>query len=292
MSTITVVTDDGKETAIALDAGDAALALSVVLEARGMPLNTRCGQRGLCHGCEVGLLAGDAIVGGATTTAPALLRACQARAAGDIRIHLPARSRMEHRPQVGDTFRIDIPFAHQPLFTPEPGRRDTAFAIDIGTTTVVVQLIDLETGALTAKAGGFNAQIRHGDNVLTRIEAAAAPDVRRDMQAAVVAATIAPLLEAACATAGINPARLAGGTLAGNTTMLHLLLGEDPTPLGVAPFTPRFLDHRRITAREIGLDAAVPGLPPADPARLAARHRRLCRSRHRGGHPCHGHDLR
>jgi uncharacterized 2Fe-2S/4Fe-4S cluster protein (DUF4445 family) len=314
--------------------------LADILAAHGLPLNTRCGQRGLCRGCEVMLLEGSLLtgsrnisspplesrkpdadsrqeagnvspsphlaggegpngeragvrcssdhlrvqVGGATSTkisAPATLKACKTRIAGDITIHLPARSRIEHRPQVGETFEIAVPYAHQPLFgggdASSPGasriapgasplRCDTAFAVDIGTTTVVVLLVDLTTGEVLSRAGGFNEQIRFGDNVVTRIEAARKPENLAALQRAIVNETLQPLLLRACARAGRAPERIAGGAIAANTTMLHLLVGEDPTPLGVAPFTPRFIAGRRISAAAIGLAAG--GLAPETPVQL------------------------
>ncbi|MFO1523363.1 MAG: ASKHA domain-containing protein, partial [Kiritimatiellia bacterium] len=202
-----------------------------------------------------------AVVAGATVTAPATLRACQTRLPGDAVLHLPARSRMEHKPQIGESFRIDIPAAHRPLFSPQPGVRDTGFAVDIGTTTVVVMLVDLVTGAILSKSGAFNGQIRFGDNVLTRIEAASTPAGLAGLRKAVVEDTLAPLLASACEKAGIAPSRIAGGTLAGNTTMLHLLLGEDPSSMGVSPFTPRFIRGRRETCGGIGLAGVAPETP-------------------------------
>jgi uncharacterized 2Fe-2S/4Fe-4S cluster protein (DUF4445 family) len=90
------------------------------------------------------------------------------------------------------------------------------------------------------------------------------------MQRAVVAGTIAPLLVRACERAGRPPSRLAGGTIAGNTTMLHILAGEDPSPLGIAPFTPRFIAGKRLTASAIGLTAGIDGysLAPDTPLQL------------------------
>jgi uncharacterized 2Fe-2S/4Fe-4S cluster protein (DUF4445 family) len=240
--------------------------LADVLGAHGLPLNTRCGQRGLCRGCEVELRAGSLAVDGGQIHAPAVVQACRARVSGPARIHLPARSRLEHRPQVGETFEIAVPYAHLPLFPFVPGRRDTAFAVDIGTTTVVVLLVDLSTGELLSRAGAFNEQIRFGDNVITRIEAAGTPEKRSALQRAIVMETIHPLLLRACERAGRPVARIAGGAIAGNTTMLHLLVGADPTPLGIAPFTPRFVAGRQISAAEIGLTAN--GLPPETPMQL------------------------
>jgi uncharacterized 2Fe-2S/4Fe-4S cluster protein (DUF4445 family) len=259
-SSITIDTENGPQT-FEPAPGDSRV-LSDLLADRGFPLNTRCGKRGICRGCEVELLEGSLTVGEKTISAPATVRACRARpAAGPATLAIPARSHMEHRPQIGDTFRIDVPAAHQPLFDPEPGGRDTAFAVDIGTTTVAVLLIDLATGALLSRASDFNQQIRFGDNVLTRIDACRDPVALRAMQTAIAAETIAPLLERALQRADLPASRIAGGVVAGNTAMLHLLLGVDPTPLGVAPFTPRFIESRATTCGALGLAAASPDTP-------------------------------
>lgn len=229
--------------------------LADVLAAQGLPLNTRCGQRGLCRGCEVELRSGTANVDGNPVAAPATIKACRARLECDAAIFVPARSRIEHRPQVSETFEIAVPYAHQPLFPFVAGGRDTAFAVDVGTTTVVVLLVDLVTGEVLSRAGAFNEQIRFGDNVITRIEAARNPETLVAMQRAIVTETIQPLLAQACERAGRGPERIAGGAIAGNTTMLHLLVGEDPTPLGIAPFTPRFIAGRQVRVSEIKLVA-------------------------------------
>lgn len=250
---------------VEIHAADEGVALTKILSAHGYPLNTRCGQRGLCRGCEVVLGEGSLMVDNAPVTAPATLRACRARLSGPITLSLPARSRIEHKPQVGETFEIAVPYAHDPLFAPT-GKRDTGFAVDIGTTTVVVLLVDLTNGEVFSRAGGFNGQIRFGDNVLTRIDAGRVPEAVAAMQAAVVSETLAPLLLQACERAGRTPDRIAGGTIAGNTTMLHLLAGQDPTPLGIAPFTARFLTGRTLTAADIAF--AVEGLPPDTPIQL------------------------
>ena len=240
--------------------------LTEVLAAHDLSLNTRCGQRGLCRGCEVELCQGTLFVGGDLVSAPAFVQACRARLRDSAVLQIPARSRSEHRPQVSETFEITVPYAHQPLFPFVPGRRDTAFAVDVGTTTVVVLLIDLVTGDVLSRAGAFNEQIRFGDNVITRIEAALQPGNLAALQRAIVSETIQPLLLRACERAGRAPERLAGGAMAGNTTMLHLLVAEDPTSLGSAPFTPRFLAGRQVAAGQLGLTAS--GLAPDTPVQL------------------------
>ncbi len=102
--------------------------------------------------------------------------------------------------------------------------------------------------------------------MVTRIEAARNPEALVALKRAIVTETVEPLLRRACERAGRGLDRIAGGALAGNTTMLHLLVGEDPTPLGIAPFTPRFIAGRQVLAREIKLIAD--GLAPETPIQL------------------------
>ncbi len=236
--------------------------LAEALAARGVPLNMRCGGRGLCRGCELDLRAGSVEVQGRLVAAPATVPACQARLAGPATVDLPARARLLHRPFVGEAFEICVPYGHDPLFAPA-GERDTAFAVDAGTTTVVLLLVDLVAGEVLARTSAFNAQLRFGDNVIARIDAARDPSRLGPMRRAIVAETIAPLLARACAAAGRSASRIAGGTVAGNMTMLHLLAGQDPSPMGAAPFTPRFLSGQRLDARGIGLslDRLAPDTP-------------------------------
>jgi uncharacterized 2Fe-2S/4Fe-4S cluster protein (DUF4445 family) len=164
-----------------------------------------------------------------------------------------------------ESFAIDVPVVLDPVVAPLPGK-DLAFAADIGTTTVAVVILDLASGKILARAGDFSAQIRFGDNVITRIGAGADPAQRRRMRDALVRETLGPLLTKACARARVDPARLRSGTIAGNTTMLHILADVDPTSLGIAPFTAGFLDARVLDAHGIGLE--LPGVDPGLPLQL------------------------
>jgi uncharacterized 2Fe-2S/4Fe-4S cluster protein (DUF4445 family) len=242
--------------------------LTDLLALHDIPLNARCGQRGWCRGCQVELRSGGLLTADGTEVPPGgMVRSCQLRLAAGSRVVLgiPEHTRLGLAPQVGETFVINVPYDLDPLFAVAEGR-DTALAVDIGTTTVVVMVVDLTDGQVLARAGGFNAQIRYGDNVLTRIGAASSPDVRQAMRRALVEETLGPLAQKACERAGRELSRLVGAAVAGNTTMLHILADEDPTSLGIAPFTARFLAGRVLTPENIGWQAD--GLDPALPLQL------------------------
>ncbi|HMD62190.1 MAG TPA: ASKHA domain-containing protein [Opitutaceae bacterium] len=258
---------DGRQN-LAVSGADAGLPLSDLLARRNFPLNKRCGGRGLCGGCEVELLAGSLLrlADGARVApgAAAFVRSCQVRmGAEDVELALPPRSALRHEPAVVSEFRINIPWARDPL---APGARFGA-AVDVGTTTVSLLLCDLATGGVVGQASAFNAQILFGEDVITRIQRCGDdPKALGQLQRAVAVETIAPLLREACRKPGIAPRDVAVMTVAGNTTMLHLLAGVDPTPMGVHPFRPAFLEHRTYPPRDLGLDfgdraAAVHLLP-------------------------------
>ncbi len=293
------------------------LVLSALLRQAGVTLNTRCGQRGLCDGCLVDLLAGrviDAGTGAAleATAEPRSIRACQYHLppAGQVEIHVPARSLLAHEPQVVTAFRINVSRAHDPLWQgielpvselapgkpaaeavceavarqrdydlpvraagdialPPPPEQEAlrlaleqagdhwlvrplntapaapfGIAVDVGTTTVVAVLVDLTGGEIVNTASALNAQVRLGDNVLTRIQACMThPRMIGRLQHAVVARTLQPLVEQLLRESRVAAEQIASLVIAGNTTMLHLLAGVDPSAMGVVPFTPRFLEH-------------------------------------------------
>lgn len=230
---------------IAVNAGDEAASLTTLLSRCGFPLNTRCGGRGLCRGCEVELRTN-------ASAAPSTVRACQTHLDPnrDTTLSIPARSLLKHEPAVVTDFRCNVPWAHDPL---GPSARYGA-AIDVGTTTVALLLCDLTTGRVLAEAAAFNAQIRFGEDVLTRIQfCAAGADAVQQLQRAVAAETIQPLLAQACAEASLAQADVGVMTVAANTTMQHLLAGADPSPLGVYPFRPVFLGHRIHPPAALGL---------------------------------------
>jgi uncharacterized 2Fe-2S/4Fe-4S cluster protein (DUF4445 family) len=239
--------------------------LAQALEAAGEPLNQRCGGRGLCRGCTVHLEAGSArLRSGETISAGNELKTCQTVCLEGPApcIRIPEQARLAARPQIIDTFLLAVPHAHAPLFPPTP-TRSLALAIDIGTTTVVVSLVDLTTGGVLATASALNAQASLGADVVARMQACLdAPGAVARLRNLLVERSLAPLIGQVLRTARTQTRQLAGAVLAGNTTMLHLALGRDPSPMANVPFEPAFLDTQRRTAGEAGWTAIeAPDLP-------------------------------
>jgi uncharacterized 2Fe-2S/4Fe-4S cluster protein (DUF4445 family) len=241
MDTIRVRTEGDGETSFALSEVYHDRPLSVALARAGFILNTRCGQKGLCRGCEVQLEDGRTV------------RSCQIPAAGVAGglVRIPDRSLLQGSLSVAVDFQPRCGFELRPLFGPD-GPRDRGICIDIGTTTVVMALVDLCDGRIAGRASGYNAQVRVGEDVLTRIEACAhSADAVREAQRLVLDETLARLWEALAQETGCGAGRVAGVTIAGNTTMLHLLLGVNPVSMGKVPFTPVFVEARRLSLGDL-----------------------------------------
>lgn len=251
------------------EADDLRGTLADFLARRGHGLNTRCNQRGLCRGCTVRLLDGTLKSTSdeervSIDSEPVELKSCEFRLhkGKSVRIEIPARSILAHAPQVEEDYVIRVSTGQEPLVKPV-GSRDLGLAVDIGTTTVVVLLTELESGQVLTRASGYNQQMKHGDNVLTRIQYChEKPEHVKQMQEAVAIDTLQPLIERVLSRAAVGVDRIACMAIAGNTTMLHLLAGIDPTPMGVAPFTPEFIEEKRLNGAELGWgDIGLADLP-------------------------------
>ncbi len=127
-----------------------------------------------------------------------------------------------------------------------------AIAVDIGTTTVYGQLLDLKTGEALAEHGEFNAQISYGEDVISRIVYAEKPGGLERLQQ-VVAETINVIIEKLVRKAAVDCNQISAITLAGNTTMTQLFLKIDPRHIRRAPYVPASTLYPPISAADLGL---------------------------------------
>jgi len=128
-----------------------------------------------------------------------------------------------------------------------------AVAVDIGTTTVYVQLIDLVSGNVLAEAADFNGQISYGEDVISRIMFAEKGDGLMRLHD-VVTETINKLIRKNVKRAGIDPDGISSVTLAGNTTMTQLFLQVNPRYIRRSPYVPAASIYPPIKAKDLDLD--------------------------------------
>ncbi len=195
--------------------------LSACLSRLGLSVEHPCGGRGTCGKCTV-----------TVNGRPAL--SCQYIIRGDAVVETPPPAAMateldairpsDNSPACGD------------------------LALDIGTTTLALALVNPSDGGILRAETATNPQRAFGADVLSRISCASEQGT---------AALSAPLRDAINRMIerirGENARPYRRMVVAGNTTMLHLFLGVDPTPLGVAPYTPAFLEEKHLSAADCGI---------------------------------------
>jgi uncharacterized 2Fe-2S/4Fe-4S cluster protein (DUF4445 family) len=126
-------------------------------------------------------------------------------------------------------------------------------AFDLGTTTVVGTLFDLATGSEKGVASRMNAQIAHGDDVISRIQKIReTPGALTQLQEAVLG-TINDILDTLASQAGISATHIYEVVVAGNSTMQQILAGYDPSALGEVPFVQVFDKAATLSANRLGL---------------------------------------
>jgi uncharacterized 2Fe-2S/4Fe-4S cluster protein (DUF4445 family) len=161
----------------------------------------------------------------------------------------------------------DMPKGPPRLVDVLPGDRcneNWGLAIDIGTTSNVVYLVDLISGDVVQQAADYNGQIRRGEDVISRIIYAGKDGGLNELQT-LVTGTLNKLIERVCRQQGIQPDEIHKATVAGNSTMMHLFLALPPQSIRLEPYVTTVNQVPSVWASQVGLninpEATVDCLP-------------------------------
>ncbi len=212
-----------------------------------------CGGRGRCKGCRVRVLEGRL---------PAFPG--ERRLLGDSRVNAGWRLSCRHRAESDLTLELaqweaavlgdNTDF----IFSPRPG---CGIAVDVGTTTLVAQLVDLENGNVLAVRSGLNRQARFGADLMSRIEFSMTFEGRTTLTN-LIRKQLAELVRDLLAAAGPEKAeRVNRMILVGNTAMHHLFGGLNTEPLSRYPFETQATGTLRFDAGRLGWNGLPAGCP-------------------------------
>ncbi|MDR3305272.1 MAG: ASKHA domain-containing protein [Clostridiales Family XIII bacterium] len=200
-----------------------------VIRARGLPIEALCSGRGTCGKCGV-LVNGEEALACRTKTRPGM----------EVRILSPPE-KMEILTDSGAAA------DDEPIITETPAGA-AAFAIDIGTTTVVIKAVRAQSGRELSVRAFTNPQRAYGADVLSRINHSMDDaSVLSNLITDAVGAAIKDIL----LRTPVDPASVTKVVIAGNTTMSYILLNLRCRSLGLAPFQPEFALSPRYTYREV-----------------------------------------
>lgn len=221
--------------------------LQDVLFAQGVEFP--CGGRGRCKGCRVKVLAGEVAVSAedhallaADELAAGWRLSCRARAETDLTLEL---AQWEAAILADNTA-----FA----FTPQEG---LGVAVDLGTTTLVAQLLDRRTGHVLAVRTALNAQGRHGADIMSRVEFAAHRGGQTTL-VELIRKQIGQLIEELLSTAAGRKHELREVVIVGNTVMHHLFCDVSVEPLSRHPFESADDGLQVFAAGELGWEIDSP----------------------------------
>ena len=141
----------------------------------------------------------------------------------------------------------------------EPGDRRQhhyGLAVDYGSTTIVMQLVDLNSGAVVGEEKAVNGQAVYGTDILTRITYSLESPAHMDDLQRVTVETLEHLLARLTESTGIEAAKCPIMILSGNTTMVHFLLKLNAWTVFASPFAPVSTDPGFLWGSELGMDFA------------------------------------
>ncbi|MBI5589441.1 MAG: DUF4445 domain-containing protein [Deltaproteobacteria bacterium] len=234
--------------------------LDVLLRA-GMPLETACGGQGTCGKCRVHIQGGASLPDDkerlhldASDISMGIRLACRVALCEDVNVTLPACGGDRTKEVVQGEGPSDGNISFSELVV----------AVDIGTTTINVEVIGLPAGAVMARGSTLNPQRAFGHDVMSRIHAARNPAQSSEMTF-ILRETVTGMIHRSIDGLGALPRNITRIVISGNTVMLHFFFGMDVCPMGKYPYTPQSLDAIIGEAGQYGLDAfgnaTVLGLP-------------------------------
>ena len=230
----------------------------------GLPIDAPCGGAGVCGKCRVRFVHNAPVP---TETQKQTLReeeleagwrlACQTVVTDDATVSIPDTSLFSDQLQILTQSESiieqsagDVQNGGPPASIPLRPGRNVAIAFDVGTTTLVGEMIDLPTGQALAVAASINPQVNFGDDVISRIARSGEGlgDELRDS----VRDAIRALIDELCEETNVAATDVRAVSFAGNTTMQHLLAGWPVTSLSQLPFEPARYESLDIPASELG----------------------------------------
>ncbi len=127
-------------------------------------------------------------------------------------------------------------------------------AVDYGSTTIVMQLVDLNSGAVIGEEKTVNGQVAYGTDILTRITYALEDARHKDALQKATTDTFHLLFERMTESTGIHASQCPIMVVSGNTTMVHFLLGLDAWTVFASPYAPVSADPGFLWGSELGMD--------------------------------------
>lgn len=230
----------------------------------GIDMVSTCGQKGTCGQCGVMITKGvvpdaapqDEKVFSKDELSSGYRLACCTRVTDNLTIFLPDKTynnRVRLLPGNDEPAEQIMPTAG--LVTASHKAHPLGLAIDLGTTTVACHLVDLITGKELVAVAALNPQVRHGEDIMSRLQYASSHPDSTELSA-LIFSKLNELMLKLTAEADVRPCQVEDVCIAANAAMIHLLLGLPIHQLVSAPYVPATCKSFDINARDLELNVA------------------------------------
>ena len=209
-------------------------------------LRSDCGGKGICNKCRVFRItpAGE----------EESIRSCSCRISEDLTIRIPESA------MLSPNIITKAPVSFPPSFARKKKQAVTGgnygIAVDLGTTTIAVYLCNRADRRVMSSVSMKNPQALYGDDVMSRISAIAADKGHLPRMQEIVVRAIEWGFMALLNAQSLDRSDISKMVAVGNPTMIHILSGVDPQPIGLSPYRPVFFEARTIDAGTVGFDLA------------------------------------
>ncbi len=198
----------------------------------GAHLPKPCGSS-RCGNCKAKLISGKIAVDNESVPLGEVFKPCKAKILSqNIEVEILPKQKVS---------RIETMFK-APATPLDTGKTGFAIAMDIGTTTVALILIDTQSGKILEQDSFTNPQIKFGDDIITRIAYCHSKENLLKIQKCLL-----DEIEKSLEKFSAQAKKISKMFVAANTVMLHIFFGIDPSGMGKSPWTPSFLDSRKIS---------------------------------------------
>jgi uncharacterized 2Fe-2S/4Fe-4S cluster protein (DUF4445 family) len=212
-----------------------------------------CGGKGLCGKCLIKVISGE----------------CSPRTANEAKFlkNKPLEYRLACQTKALTMLEIEIADestdsnilgAYEGDFSVDNDEDGYGIAIDIGTTSLALFLVNLKNGLILNKLTSLNNQKKYGADVISRIAYSEEHDMGLKQEQRTIVSQLEIHINTLLSQLKIPLSDLKKVVIAANTTMMHLLTGENPSKIARAPFIPNFLEERTYTGTELGMSIECP----------------------------------
>jgi len=215
--------------------------MELLLE-QGILLRSDCGGKGKCGKCRVRILSNEGIF--------KTIESCNYKVSNDITVDIPHSSLLSS--YIINKAPVSLPAVFTNRFRNVTAKDTYGIAIDLGTTTIAAYLCNLARGEVLSSTAVKNPQAIYGNDVMSRIGAIGQKNEKLLHMQRIVVRAIEWGIKNILVSFGLDAAKIAKMVVVGNPTMIHILCGVDPKPIGISPYQPVFYESRSFKSNDVG----------------------------------------